>query len=196
MADVSENQFQEVILEDVSNNENGSPDSNDNVLNFENAKDILINIQENVSLMVDSLSDDVPSVFSSDRRISIDSLDAYYFLYQGEIVYIPFDKIDYFSVTNQGELINISSQTISCYSLDWNGNVLNQYRFSPFSKAQKYVYGYNGNNYQTWYWTSISVPSSNSNLILGQTGISNITDFLLFGILFFVGVLALFKKGR
>ena len=194
------------ILSDVSGGESTDnvldSDSGDNLLDNSDIVDSLSSlsesiqgIQESVNVLIDN-EIQVPSSRSIDRAISVDYLDGYYFKYQGEYVYIPIDKIDYFTLTNNGELLNLSSGTVTCYSLDTSGNVRDQYRFSPFSKAQKYVYGYDGQQYQHWYWTDIYVDSTGSNMTFGQTGISGIENFLLFGILFFVGIIALFRKGR
>ena len=137
-----------------------------------------------------------PTSLSVDRALPVDKLDAYYVRYNGEYVYVPLDRVQYLVQTANNEIVNISSSTISAYSLDRNGNVLNQYRFQPFSKPQQYVYGYDGQSYQHWYWTNISIASDSGNLVYGQTGINNFTDFILFGILFFVGIIAIFRRNK
>lgn len=137
-----------------------------------------------------------PTSLSVDRALPVDKLDAYYVRYNGEYVYIPLDRTQYLVQTANNEIVNISSSTISAYSLDRNGNVLNQYRFQPFSKPQEYVYGYDGQSYQHWYWTNITIASDSGNLVYGQTGINNFTDFILFGILFFVGIIAIFRRNK
>ena len=137
-----------------------------------------------------------PTSLSVDRVLPVDKLDAYYVRYNGEYVYIPLDRVQYLVQTANNEIVNISASTINAYSLDRNGNVLNQYRFQPFSKPQEYVYGYDGQQYQHWYWTNISIASDSGNLVYGQTGINNFTDFILFGILFFVGIIAIFRRNK
>lgn len=154
---------------------------------------------DSISKQIDNILDvqnPQPTSLSSDRSLPVDKLDAYFLRYNGEYVYIPFDRVQYLVQTTNNEVVNISSSTISAYSLDRYGNVLNQYRFQPFSKPQEYVYGYDGSQYQHWYWTNITVYSDSGNLVYGQTGISNFTDFLLFGILGFVAIIALFRKGK
>ena len=137
-----------------------------------------------------------PTSLSVDRALPVDKLDAYYVRFNGEYVYIPLDRVQYLVQTANNEIVNISASTINAYSLDRNGNVLNQYRFQPFSKPQEYVYGYDGQQYQHWYWTNITIASDSGNLVYGQTGINNFTDFILFGILFFVGIIAIFRRNK
>lgn len=137
-----------------------------------------------------------PTSLSVDRALPVDKLDAYYVRYNGEYVYIPYDRVQYLVQTSDNQIVNMSSSTISAYSLDRYGNVLNQYRWQPFSKAQEYVYGYDGQSYQHWYWTNISIASDSGNIIYGQTGINNFTDIILFGILFLVGIIAFFRRNK
>ena len=160
---------------------------------------ILSGKMDSISKQLDDiieLQNPSPTSFSVDRALPVDKLDAYYVRYNGEYVYVPLDRVQYLVQTANNEIVNISSSTISAYSLDRNGNVLNQYRFQPFSKPQEYVYGYDGQSYQHWYWTNISIASDSGNLVYGQTGINNFTDFILFGILFFVGIIALFRRNK
>lgn len=181
---------------DISSNDVSSNDiSNTNIIiDNSDTNDLLRGISDQLQILDVKLGDNNPSNFSNDRSIVLDRLRCYYFKCNGEYVYIPYDKVDYLEETLNNELINISSGTINCYSLDRNGNVINQYRLQPFSKTQQYVYGYDNQSYQHWYWTNVYVNSDDSNLRFGQTGISNITDFLLFGIMAFVCFIAFFKR--
>lgn len=154
---------------------------------------------DSISKQLDSIievQNPSPTSLSVDRALPVDKLDAYYVRYNGEYVYVPFDRVQYLVQTANNEIVNISASTINAYSLDRNGNVLNQYRFQPFSKPQEYVYGYDGQQYQHWYWTNITIASDSGNLVYGQTGINNFTDFILFGILFFVGIIAIFRRNK
>lgn len=181
---------------DISDNDVSSNDvSVTYVINDDStSSDILRGISEQLQIIENKLGDDSPANFSNDRSIVLDRLRCYYFRCNGEYVYIPYDKVEYLEESLSGELINISSGTITCYSLDYNGNPINQYRLQPFSKTQQYVYGYDGQQYQHWYWTNVYVNADDTNLRFGQTGISNITDFLLFGIMAFVCFIAFFKR--
>lgn len=181
---------------DISSNDISDNDFSVTFYSIDNSdtNDLLRGISDQLQILDTKLGDSSPSAYSNDRSIVLDRLPCFYFRANGEYVYIPFDRVDYLEKTLSGELINISSSTISCYSLDINGNVVNQYRLQPFSKVQQYVYGYENQSYQHWYWQSIYVNADDTNLRYGQTGISNYTDFLLFGILAFVAIIALFKK--
>lgn len=133
---------------------------------------------------------------SDDTYLSTYSIDvggdmnAYFFSYGSDKVYIPYDKISYFAETESGELINISSSTITCYAVASDGTTGSTYRFPSFGTAQKYVAS--GNSHT---WTSIDVYAADSNLVLGQTGINNFRDLLLFGILVLLGIIV-FVKGK
>lgn len=118
-------------------------------------------------------------------------IEGYYVDVNGYRVYFPVDRVQYLSKTSSGQLINLSSSTIYCYSLDNNGNRTNYYRLQSFGTMERqYQSGYNT------YWESVGAYHQNSNIILGQTGIHNFTEFALFFILIFVGVIAIFRKGR
>lgn len=181
---------------DISANDISGSDSSVTVYNIDNSdtNDLLRGISDQLQILDTKLGDSSPSVYSNDRSIVLDRLRCYYFRCNGEYVYIPYDKVEYLEETLSGELVNISSGTVTCYSMDRNGYPINQYRLQPFSKVQQYVYGYDGQQYQHWYWTDVYVNADDSNLRFGQTGISNITDFLLFGIMAFVCFIAFFKR--
>lgn len=188
-------------LWDISQNDISYSDVSDNAIyntfiDIDNSDtiDLLHGISDQLKIIDVKLGDNSPSEFSNDRSIVLDRLRCYYFRCNGEYVYVPYDKVEYLEESLSGELINISSGTITCYSMDYNGNPINQYRLQPFSKTQQYVYGYDGQSYQHWYWTNVYVNADESNLRFGQTGISNITDFLLFGIMAFVCFIAFFKR--
>lgn len=181
---------------DISANDISGSDSSVTVYNIDNSdtNDLLRGISDQLQILDTKLGDSSPAVYSNDRSIVLDRLRCYYFRCNGEYVYIPYDKVEYLEETLSGELVNISSGTVTCYSMDRNGYPINQYRLQPFSKVQQYVYGYDGQQYQHWYWTDVYVNADDSNLRFGQTGISNITDFLLFGIMAFVCFIAFFKR--
>lgn len=182
--------------DDISTNDVSGSDNIIYVTDFDSSStdDILRGIGDQLRIIDFKLGDSSPAEFSNDRSIVLDRLRCYYFRCNGEYVYIPYDKVEYLEESLSGELVNISSGTITCYSMDYNGNPINQYRLQPFSKVQQYVYGYDGQQYQHWYWTNVYVNADDSNLRFGQTGISNITDFLLFGIMALVCFIAFIKR--
>lgn len=147
---------------------------------------------EVLNTISDTLTDIAESndVYISTYAIgSSGNIDGYFFSYGSDKVYIPYDKVSYFSETEDGQLINLSSGTVTCYAVAADGTTGTTYRFPSFGTAQRYIPS--GNYYS---WESISVYADDSNLVLGQTGINNITDMLLYFILIILGVIAFVRR--
>lgn len=190
-----ENEVESVVPESEDSVEDGasSEEATNEVVSFDSTE-LLMDIKKGVDDINASLSADPDSVVPELlRSVSPESsgIEGYYVDVNGYRVYIPCDRIQYLSKTSSGQLINLSSSTIYCYSLDNNGNRTNYYRMQSFGTMERqYTSGYNT------YWESVGAYHSNSNITLGQTGIHTFTEFALFFILVFVGVIAIFRKGK
>lgn len=173
------------LVEDVE-----STEAVDSVIYFTEPAPDYSEVLNRISDTLSDISAETVSDYSvSTLSLSGGKLDAYYFVYGSDTVYIPYDKISYFTTTSDDRLVNISSSAINCYSMDDSGNKGTSYRFPSFGTAQIYV-----NSGNSYYWNNIDVYASDSNLVIGQTGINNFTDLLLYGILLLLAVLVFLRR--
>lgn len=193
---------------DVSSNDTNL-EFNINVLNPGNSEPVESDVSSNDEIILSTVShiDSLISDYIEDhtevtpelslyaigvRGASNAPMNGYYVMYNNEFVYIPYDKVQYLSKKGD-QVFNLSSQTINCYSFDSSGNTVNQFRINSFGSFQKYTFYQNQYN-SWWQWDDVYITTQGSNITYGQTGINSIEGIMLFGILLFTAVIALFKK--